>query len=326
MKSNLRLHSLSSLIVLLIVIAAFPSFSAEKWPTKPITIIYPWGAGSGGDILTRMIADNLQKSFGVAVVVENKAGGTGMIGASYVSKTKPDGYTLLYLSCTAITEKPFVAKVPFDPIRGFTYIAQVADYTYGFAVKADAPWKTFKDFIEDAKKRPGELTVATTGTGSTHHVALVKLTSKIKGLNITYVPYKSAPACAAAVLGKHVSALFTTSTWAPQVDSGELRLLAAPQKERIKAYPNVPTWIELGYDVYAQSQIAFVAPPGLPEEIRSRLEQELKKAINTKEVQDIIDNFRLEKQFKSGKALYDELMKMYDENKIILPPYFPNPT
>ena len=206
---------------------------AEEWPSKPITIVVPWGAGGAADVITRMLAEGLERNLGVPVIVENKSGGSGLIGAGYVARAKPDGYTLMFLSCTAITEKAFVRKIPFDPVNGFSFICQVFDYSFAFAVRSDAPWKTFPEFVEAAKKQPGKLTVSTVGAGSTHDVALTKLEAKIPGFKVTHVPYKSPPMVSAAVLGGHVDACIHVPDFLPHVNAGKLRLLASHGKRRL---------------------------------------------------------------------------------------------
>lgn len=234
---------------------------AKEWPSEQITMYVGWSAGGASDLVSRMLAEAVSKSLGVPVIVENKPGAAGLLALSLVSKAKPDGYTLGFMSCTAITEKPFLREVPFDPIKGFSYIAQVFNYGYGFCVKMDAPWKTFPEFVEAAKKQPEKLTYATSGLGSTMHVAMAKLERKIPGFKVIHVPIKESPKVVSSVLGGHVDSCFQTPEWKPYVDSGQLRLLAAPQKERWKDYPNIPTWLDLGYGVYAHSQGAYVAPP-----------------------------------------------------------------
>jgi tripartite-type tricarboxylate transporter receptor subunit TctC len=266
-----------------------------------------------------MIGEELEKSLGVPVTVVQKMGGAGLIGAGYVAKSKPDGYTLLFLSCSAITEKAFIREVPFDPKHGFSYICQIFDYGYGFVVRPDAPWKTFPEFVEDAKKNPGKLTVGVPGLGSTMHVALAKLEAKIPGFKVNIIPYKSDPVADAGVMGGHIDASFSAPIWVPLVNAGKLRLLAAPQKERFPEYPDVPTWVDLGYGVYARSQAAIVGPAGIPEEIRGRLEQEIKKALDVPKVSEVFKRFYGIKKFTPGKELYKELMEMHEQNKDFIP-------
>ena len=186
-------------------------------------------------------------------------------------------------------------------------------------VRADAPWKTFPEFVEAAKKQPGKLTVSMSGLGGTMHVALAKLENKIPGFKLTVVPFKGGVPAVTALLGGHVDACFQTQEWKSYVDSGQLRLLAAPQKERWKEYPEVPTWLDLGYGISALSQGGYVAPPGLPETIRKRLEEEFRKAMDYPGFKNTAKQFGLIESYKPGKDLYDELMKQYEENKTIVP-------
>ncbi len=293
---------------------------AKEWPSEPITILVGWSAGGSSDLISRMLAEALSKSLGVPVLVENKPGAASLLALSLVSKAKPDGYTLGQMSCSAITEKPFLRKdFPFDPVKGFSYISQVWNYTYGFTVRTDAPWKTFPELVEDAKKNPGKLTYSLSGLASNMHVAMVKLENKIPGFKMTAVPYKGGVPAVTALLGGHVNSCFQTPEWRPYVDSGQLRLLAAPQKERLKEFPNVPTWLDLGYGVYTLSQGAYVAPPNLPEKIQNRLEQEFKKAMDYPGLKSLLKQFGIAEVYKPGKDLYDELMKMHYENKTIIP-------
>jgi len=155
-----------------------------------------------------------------------------------VTKAKPDGYTLGSLSCNAITERPNIKKTPYDPVNGFSYICEVFDYGHGFVVRADAPWKTFSEFVEAAKKEPGKMTVSMSSIGGTMHVALAKLEQRIPGFKLAPVPFKGGAAAVTALLGGHVNACFQTKEWKPYVDSGQLRLLAVTTKERMKDYPN----------------------------------------------------------------------------------------
>jgi tripartite-type tricarboxylate transporter receptor subunit TctC len=269
--------------------------------------------------MTRMLGKSLEGILKVPVVVENKPGGAGLIALGKVYKAKPDGYTLGSLSATAITEKPFLRKVPFDPQKGFTYICRVWDYAYGFVVRADSPWKTFKEFVAAAKKQPGKLTVSMSGLGSTMHIALAKLENKIPGLKLTPVPYKGGLAAVTALLGGHVDACFQTPAWAPHVEAGKLRLLAVPKKTRNSNYPKVPTWIDLGWNVYGYSPGGYVGPAGIPEKIRAKLESAFEKASEDKAVEDVMKKFILKPYFLSGKEYYEEIMKEYKANKDFVP-------
>ena len=314
----------SALALIVLFIGAKISL-AQEWPSKPITIIHPWAAGGASDLITRAFAEGLEKRLKVPIIVENKPGGSGLIGAGHVANAKPDGYTLMFLSCSAITEKSVILKIPFDILHAYSYIAQIYDYSYSFVVKTDAPWKTFQDFVEAAKKQPGKLTVSSSGNGSTMHVALVKLETKIPGFKTSHVPYKSTLMAATAAAGGHVDAAFVLGEAVPLLEAGTIRLLAVPAKNRWAKYPDAPTWLDLGYGVYAESPGAFVAPAGLPEKIRARLEEEVKAVSELPNVKEMITKFYQIPIFKPGPELYKQLIAMYEENKKILPQYFPAP-
>jgi tripartite-type tricarboxylate transporter receptor subunit TctC len=319
MKTKMRFCIIMTTILFLVLSAGVQLTTAAQYPSEPIHIIVGWGAGGTTDLVTRMLANALGDILKVPVVVENKTGGAGLIALGYVSKAKPDGYTLGSLSCSAITEKPFVRKVPFDPINGFSYICQIFNYGYGFVVKSDSPWKTFEEFVEAAKKQPGKLSVSMSGLGSTMHVALAKLEEKIPGFKVTPVPYKGGLAAVTALLGGHVDACFQTQEWKPHVDAGKLRLLAIPAREGMKEYPDVPTWLDLGYGIYGESPGAYVAPAGLPDDIRNKLETSFKKAMEGPRFKSVIKKFGLVDLFRPGKELQADLMILYKENKNFIP-------
>ena len=319
----MRAVTLRRALMIVIVLAVFAigvRFSfADEWPSRPIQIIVGFSAGGTSDLITRALAESLKKTLATPVVVENKPGAASLLALGQVAKAKPDGYTLGQISCNSITERPFFMQIPFDPVKAFSYICQVFDYGYGFAVRSDAPWKTFSEFVETAKKQPGKLSVSMSGPGSSFHVALAKLEQKIPGLKFKIVPYKGGIDAVTALLGGHVDACFQSQEWKPYVDSGKLRLLAVPAKERLKDYPNIPTWIELGYNVYAQAPGAYVGPAGLSEKIRGRLEQGFRAAMDDGSFKSVVKHFSLIEAYRPGKELHEDLMKMYEENKTILP-------
>lgn len=307
-------------IAVILYSLAYTSVSfGKEWPREPITIIVGWGAGGSTDLVTRMLAEPMSKSLGVPVIVENKPGVGGVYALGLVTKAKPDGYTLGSLSCNAITERPHVKQTPYDPVNGFSYICEVFDYGHGFVVRADAPWKTFGEFIEAAKKEPGKMTVSMSSIGGTMHVALAKLEQRIPGLKLTPVPFKGGAAAVTALLGGHVDACFQTKEWKPYVDSGQLRLLAVTTKTRMKEYPKIPTWIDLGYPIHTYSPGAYVGPPNIPLDVRDRLEQEMKKAMEYPKLKEVLQKFGLIESFRPGKELYNENMRIYNENKEIIP-------
>ncbi len=320
MKPN-RIWKMSAFSVLIFFIACPWAFAAKDWPNQPITLLVGWSAGGSSDMVSRTLADSMSKTLGVPVVVENKTGASGHLSLSLVSKAKPDGYTIAFMSTVAITDKPFFVKnLPFDPIRGFSYICSVFKYGSGWVVRSDAPWKTLPQFIEQAIKQPGKLTCGMTGLSSLQRVALAKMEDKIAGLKgaITIVPFKGGVPAVTALLGGHVDSTFQTAEWKPYVDSGQLRLIAL--QEPLKEYPQAPILTDMGYGKHPLAPGAYVAPPGLPEDIRLKLEQAMKKAIDEPGFEEkCIKPFTMSVYFRPGKEIYKELMAMHEENKLIIP-------
>jgi tripartite-type tricarboxylate transporter receptor subunit TctC len=295
------------------------SLYGEEWPSKPIQIVVGYSAGGTSDLVTRGLAEPLKKILKVPVVVENKPGGASLIASGYLAKAKPDGYTLGQVAGNSITERPFFMQVPFDPVKAFSFICQVFDYGAGFVVKSDAPWKTFPEFVEAAKKQPGKLSVSMSGPGSYLQVGIAKLERKVPGLKLKVVPFKGGVDAVTALLGGHVDSCFQSQEWRPFVESGKLRLLAIGGRERLKDYPQVPTWLDLGYGVFAEAPGAYAAPAGLPGNIRDKLEQAFKAAMGDPKFKATMKSLSLVEVYKPGKELYEDLMKMYEENKTTIP-------
>jgi tripartite-type tricarboxylate transporter receptor subunit TctC len=307
-------------VLLAVLLVAAPLWAGE-WPSQPITLIVGWAPGGSSDIPSRALAESMSKTLGVPVVVENKPGASGHLSLSMVSKAKPDGYTIGFLATTAITDKPFFVKnLPFDPIKGFTYLASVFKYGNGWVVRADSPWKTLQEFIDAAKKQPGKLTCGMSGTSSNPGIVLAKIALNTPGLKgaITIVPFKGGVPAVTALLGGHVDSTFQTAEWKPHVDAGKLRLLLLLEKS--KQYPNAPTFEDLGYGKHSAAIVAYVGPPGLPEPIRAKLEQAIKKAAEEPGFEEKnLAPFVSVPYFRPGKEVYKELMALYERNKDIIP-------
>jgi tripartite-type tricarboxylate transporter receptor subunit TctC len=266
----------------------------------------------------RALAEATGKHLGQPVIAENKTGGGGTVGPATMAATaKPDGYTVTMMHI-AIFRYPYMMKVTWDPLKDFTYILNIAGFTYGVVVKSDSPWKTWNDFINYAKANPGKITYATPGAGTTLHIMMEVIAMK-EGIKWIQVPMKGGSETTPAVLGGHVSATADSTSWGPQVDSGELRLLVTWGAKRTKRWPNVPTLKELGYDIVSTPPLGIAGPKGMDSKVVKVLHDAFKKGTEEPSFQNILAKFDMEPNYIGtadyGKFVKEqcELEKMYIE-------------
>jgi tripartite-type tricarboxylate transporter receptor subunit TctC len=285
------MHRRSALAAALLPLAASCAFAQAPYPTHTITMIVPFPPGGLADTVARPVAEAMGRELGQAVVVENRAGAGGGIGMGQVAKAAPDGYTILMAlsSLTVIPEADVLIGRPqmfapnsLRPIARFT-----ADPTV-LAVRADAPWKTAKDFVEDARRRPGAINYGSSGNYGTMHVPMEML-SQTAGVKLTHVPYTGAAPAIVALLGGQIDAVSTgPATVLQHVKGGKLRVLAHWGNGKLEALPDVPALKESGYNVeYAQWSGLFI-PAATPEPIAQRLRAAARNAANDPKVKEVI--------------------------------------
>jgi len=263
---------------------------AGSYPSRPVTVVIPTAASVSGDILMRAFGDAVSKHLGQPIVVENKPGGSGALAAAYVATSvKSDGYTLLNITIP-MYRVPFIQKTPYDPVKDFTPIILLGGYTLGGVVKADSPFKEWKDVLEFSKANPGRFTYTTVGPQTTNAIAMETM-ARHSGVEFTHVPGKGGGEGISAVLGGHVNAMVESPAWATLVASGDLRLLFLLNLERSKKWPNVPTIRELGYDYTFDSPYGLVGPKGLDPAIVKKLHDAFKKAYDDPKVIETYDRF-----------------------------------
>jgi tripartite-type tricarboxylate transporter receptor subunit TctC len=270
---------LTAILGLIIGMQAIPGFvsAQEKYPTKPINFIIGYPAGGTTDVCARPLVAAASKILGQPVIVVNKPGGASVIAVATLKNEKPDGYTIGILPSGAVLSQ-HMRKVPYDSAKDFTPIVQYAVYLYGLVVKPDSPWKTFKEFIDYAKANPGKIRYSTAGPGTPQHLVMERLARKEK-IKWTHIPFEGGPPAIANLLGGHVEASSQTTEWKKNVEAGTLRLLAVYGEKRMIDFPNVPTLLELGYNIIAPSLICVVGPKGLSPQIVEILHGAFKKAM-----------------------------------------------
>ena len=260
---------------------------AAEFPSKPVTLIVPWPPGGSTDIGMRSLAEATAKHLGQPIVIDNKPGAGGTLGPAQMAATaKPDGYTVAQIPIT-IFRLPFMSKTTYDPAKDFTYVVHVTGYTFGVAVRKDAPWKTFQDLMADAKANPGKVTYGSPGAGTSLHITMEQIALK-QGLKWTHVPFKGGSEINAALLGGHVQVMADSTSWAPLVNSGDFRLLVTWGKERTKSWPDVPTLQQVGIDMVSNSPFGIAGPKGIDPKVVKVLHDAFKKGMEEQSYQDTL--------------------------------------
>lgn len=265
------------------------SWAQDKFPARPITLIAPWPAGGSSDAVMRALAESAGRALGGTIIVENKPGVGGTLGATAMMQAKPDGYTLTQLPL-GIYRLPHMQKMPFDPVKDITHIVCLTGYTFGLAATLDAPYKTLKEMVAYAKANPGKVAYAHTGTGTTPHLAVEEFAAKA-GIQLQDVPYKGSAEIMQAILGGHIPLMSGTTEFAPHVKSGKLRLLATLGRERNKAFPDVPTVKESGWDTISESPFGIGGPRNMDPTVVRLLHDAFKKTLEDPKVLEALDKF-----------------------------------
>ena len=261
--------------------------TAQDFPKRAVTIVVPFAAGGGGDILARMAVQRLEPKWGVPVVVENKPGAGGNIGAAAVARAAPDGYTLLLAGSPQFAVNVTLFKtLPYDPIKDFAPLALAAATPFVLVVNPNVPAKSVAEFVAYAKGQPQPLSYATAGFGVPHHLYM-ELLKSMTGLNMTPVPYRgSAPALSDVVAG-HIPAMFVDlGPGLGQMQGGGVRPLGGSMARKLEALPDVPTINDTlpGFDVASWQM--YAAPAGTPKEIVSKLNADLRSVLELPQMKE----------------------------------------
>lgn len=276
------------------LLAVAPRLAAQPaWPNKPITLIVPFAAGVSPDVVARLLADKMGQALGQPIIVDNRAGASGIIGAEVAAKAPADGYTLFLPVESILGVLPHIyAKLRYDPFRDFVPVTQVAYGPFYLVTAPDQPFKTLAAMLEAAKAQPDVLTYGSLGVGSGAHMRMVMLSS-MTGVNLLHVPYKSSPL--PDVMSRNIAMAFEPATTAiPLVKGGKLRALAVTSATRQPALPNVPAIAEAVPNFDNDGWMALVAPAGTPGAIIDRLNVEAVKALNAPEVRARIADLGLQ--------------------------------
>jgi tripartite-type tricarboxylate transporter receptor subunit TctC len=262
---------------------------AQAFPARPIKVICPWGAGGSTDAVMRALCTSAARTLGQTIVVENKAGAGGILGANELVSAAPDGYTLSQLP-HGVFRIPHMQKTSFDTLKDFTWIVCLTGYTFGLVVPADGPIKSVADLVAWAKANPEKLSYGSTGIGTSPHLAVEEFAAQAS-IKLNHIPFKGNADNMQAILGGHVMAASDATGWAPHVDSGKLRLIATYGSKRTKRWPTVPTLAELGYKTVSDSPFGICGPKGMEPAVVRTLHDAFRKTLEDPAVLALFDKF-----------------------------------
>jgi tripartite-type tricarboxylate transporter receptor subunit TctC len=296
----------AALLVLALAAAGPPLAGAEDaYPSRPIALVAPFPPGGVADLTARPVAASMEKVFKSPVGVVNKTGAAGAVGMQYVATSRPDGYTLL-LALSSISIIPeadrLFGRQPAFTVDQFEPIALISADPTVLVVRSESPWKTAREFIEDARRRPGQISFSSSGVYGTLHMAM-ELLSHPAGIKLRHVPYQGAGPALTAILGGHVDALASgPAVVLPHIKAGKLRALAGWGDRRVAALPDVPTFKELGYpDAEFYIWAGVFAPKGTPAPVLARLRDAMRQVVADPDFRAAMDKLQTPIAFKQGE-------------------------
>ena len=259
------------------------------WPTRPVTFVVPFAPGGGTDIAARLLATRLGQKWGQSVVVDNRTGAGGLVGAEAVAKAKPDGYTMLIGNVGTQSINPSLYKMPYDADRAFAPVSLFAELPFAFVVNPKVPAKTPKELIALAKAEPDKFTYASSGSGGSPHLT-AEIFQQAAGVKFVHVPYKGGGPAMADLMAGHVDMLFASILeTSGYVKAGKLRALAVTSAQRSPAMPDVPTLAELGVpNAESGSWVALLAPAGTPQALLDRVSADVRDVVALPDMQQAL--------------------------------------
>ena len=269
-----------------LAVSAAPA-RAEEWPSKPIHVIVPFGAGSAADIVPRIVLEQVSAQLGQPIVIENRAGAGSTTGSAVVAKADPDGYTLLSTSSAFSITPAIYPSLPYDPVKDFKAVGAFGGLPSILIVPASAPYSTLAEFVAAAKAKPGSFNFASVGIGSAVHMAAERF-RLAAGYQAAHVPFKSGSEALTEVVAGRIEYYFCPANTAlPFIREGKLKALAVSTPKSVSALPDVPTTLEAGFpDSDYSSWVGVLAPAGTPKPIVERLHKEIAAALKTAKVLD----------------------------------------
>ncbi|WP_454688632.1 tripartite tricarboxylate transporter substrate binding protein [Achromobacter aloeverae] len=284
---------------------------AAGFPDRPITFICPWAVGGTADQSMRVLCQAAGKALNQTIVVENRAGASGMIGAKAIAAAKPDGYTIGQIPIS-VTRFAQLNMLSADPRTDFTYIARTSGQTFGIVVKANSRFKTLADMVAYAKRNPGLVSYGHAGVGGATHVGMEQF-AIAAGIKLNAIAYKGGAPALQDLLGGQIDLLADSSSWAPQVQAGNLRLLATWGERRPPRFRDSPTLKDLGYDVVVDAPNGVGAPKGLDPAVDKILRDAFRQAVASDDFRKITDTIDAPIMYLDGPDYQRYVSQVYDQ-------------
>ncbi|QUS39324.1 tripartite tricarboxylate transporter substrate binding protein [Tardiphaga alba] len=311
---------MSRLVIAALCLTWSAHAAAQDYPAKAVTVIVPFTPGGASDNVARMTTQKMQETFGQSFVIENKAGANGSIGASQLARSKPDGYTLMVGSIGVIAINPVLYKEPgYHPMKDFDLLSVAVRNPNVLITRPDFPASNVKEFTDYLKKNPDKVTFASSGVGSSDHLSAVLFWQKT-GTTGIHTPYKGGSQAHTDLIGSHVDVSFQNlGAVANYIRSGKVKLLAVTSDTRSDTFPDTPTLKELGInDLNIYSWQAFVAPKGLPADVKSKLEKSITGALTSADLKKKLNDNGFEVVANSGAEFQGFLEKELDRWKTVV--------
>lgn len=287
--------------------------TSPAFPTRPLQLIVPFGAGGSTDVVARALAKVAEAELGQPVVVMNKAGAGGSIALDEVKRAAPDGHVLSLFTASGTTVTPFLQKVNYDPLKDFSPVMTFGGYTTYLAVAADSPIKTFSDLTSRIRQNPDKVVVGITTRGAVNHLGAARLMGE-RQLRVEYVPMNSGAQLITALLGGHIEVASISGEIAPQVKAGRLRALVSFTREQFPEMKDVPSIQQNGSNWELDSWLGIAAPAGTPEPVRQRLEAAFIKAAQDATFLRVMNDMAMIVSVGNGQVLKQKLESTHADN------------
>ncbi len=311
------LHPTRRMALLGLAAAPLPARAQSRFPERPIRLIIPWTAGGPADAGFRIMAESVSRKLGQPVVVENRAGAAGILGAIALKEARPDGYSISQMHVGVVRQMLLNPRPPYHPIDDLSYILQITGFTLGLVVRADAPWRTLDELLAYARANDGKLNYGTLGIGSTQHLVMARI-GMMKALNWTHVPYRGTSDTLRALLGGEIDFASESSGWAPMVLGGQLRLLAIYTTARARRFPEVPTLREQGIDIAVDSPGGLIGPRGMEPGVVRVLADAFREAAQEPAHLQFLERLDQPLILNDGATYRADMQRTMDEERILL--------